>query len=70
MNKEKQIQLRQKVNELFFKKNYQNEKLLKKKKYLGILLFVGLNQKIRILQKIIADGQKENQGRIQIMKNN
>lgn len=43
MNKEKQIQLRQKVNELFFKKNYQSEKSLKKKKYLGISLFAGRN---------------------------
>lgn len=38
MNKEKQIQLRKKINELFFKKNYQNGKLLINRKYLGILL--------------------------------
>lgn len=70
MNKEKQIQLRQKVNGLFFKKNYQNGKSLKKKKYLGISLFVGRNQKAKILKKTIADGKKENQEHIQIMKNN
>ena len=33
MNKEKLIQLRKRVNELFFKKNYQNEKLLTKKEF-------------------------------------
>lgn len=37
MNKEKLIQLKKKINELFFKKNYQREKLSEKKKYLGIL---------------------------------
>ena len=38
MNKEKLIQLRKKVNELFFKKNYQKEPLAKKSIYLENLL--------------------------------
>lgn len=38
MNKEKLIQLREKVNQLFFKKNYQREKLLERKEYRGISL--------------------------------
>ncbi len=38
MNKEKSFQLRKKVNQLFFKKKYQREKLLEKKEYHGILL--------------------------------
>lgn len=38
MNKEKLIQLREKVNQLFFKKIYQNERLLDEKEYLGISL--------------------------------
>ncbi len=38
MNKEKLIQLREKVNQLFFKKIYLRGKLLRKKMYLGILL--------------------------------
>jgi len=38
MNKEKLIQLREKVNQLFFKKNCQREKLLEKKGLLGISL--------------------------------
>jgi len=38
MNKEKLIQLREKINELFFKKIYRKGKLLRKKIYLGILL--------------------------------
>ncbi len=37
MIKEKLFKLRKKINEKFFKKNYQNEKLLDKKKYLGNL---------------------------------
>lgn len=38
MNKEKLFQLREKINELFFKKSYQREKLSKKKECLGISL--------------------------------
>lgn len=38
MDKEKLIKLRKKINELFFKKSFQNEESLKKKKYLAILL--------------------------------
>lgn len=37
MNKEKLIELRKKVNELFFKKIYQKETLLRRNGYLGIL---------------------------------
>ncbi len=37
MDKEKLVQLRKKVNDLFFKKNYQKDKLLKGKRCLGIL---------------------------------
>jgi len=37
MNKEKLIELRKKVNELFFKKIYQKEILLRRNGYLGIL---------------------------------
>ena len=38
MNKEKLFQLRKRINKLFFKKIYQNEKLLSGKEYLGISL--------------------------------
>jgi len=38
MNKEKSFQLRRKVNELFFKKIYQREKLSEKRECLGISL--------------------------------
>ncbi len=37
MDKQSQIRLRKTVNELFFKKNYQSEKLLDKKEFPGIL---------------------------------
>jgi len=37
MDKERLFKLRKKVNELFFKKNYQSEKLLDKKEFPGIL---------------------------------
>jgi len=38
MNKEKSIQLRGKINKLFFKKIYLREKLSEKKEYPGISL--------------------------------
>jgi len=38
MDKEKTFQLRKKVNELFFKKSYQNERLSVEKGFHGILL--------------------------------
>ncbi len=38
MNKEKLIQLRTKVNELFFKKSYQREKSAERSIYQGVLL--------------------------------
>jgi len=38
MNKEKLFQLRGRVNQLFFKKIYQRDKLSKKKECLGISL--------------------------------
>ena len=37
MIKEKLFKLRKKINEMYFKKNYQNGKLLDKKKCLGNL---------------------------------
>ena len=38
MNKEKIFVLRKKINELYFKKNFQNAKLENKKKFQTILL--------------------------------
>lgn len=38
MDKEKLVKLRKKINELYFKKSYLNEKLLEEKKFLGISL--------------------------------
>jgi hypothetical protein len=38
MNKEKLFKLREKVNELFFKKSCPNDKLVEKSMYLGNLL--------------------------------
>jgi len=38
MNKEKLFQLRRRVNDLFFKKIYQKERLLNRKECLGISL--------------------------------
>lgn len=38
MDKNKLVSLRKKINELYFKKNYQSGRLLKKKRFQQILL--------------------------------
>lgn len=51
MNKEKLVQLRKRINELFFKKNFQRDKLTEEKVFLENLLRIGLNHLIKILPK-------------------
>lgn len=52
MNKEKLIQLRRRVNELFFKKTFPKGRLLKRKRSLGSLLGIGQNLPIKISPEI------------------
>jgi hypothetical protein len=52
MNKEKLFRLREMVNELFFKKNYQRGKSSRRKEYLVISLSGGPNLQIKILATI------------------
>lgn len=59
MNKEKLIKLRKKVNEMFFKKRFLKNKLLKMKTYLGILLRRGRKMRISHFQTTKEAGKKE-----------
>lgn len=59
MNKEKLIRLRKKINEMFFKKRFLKNKLLKMKIYLGILLRHGRKTRISHFPTIKEAGKKE-----------